>query len=131
MKMAFSIIEFLTQVSIGLFVGSLIAIPLVLLLWKRKIKKIRKTIPKDMRDQINIFRTNERRVEDERKEREQARKDRRNQRAADAIKSNNRNTIENVAGRKGFGELRNIPKTNVDFTKRTKPNTKGNWPSFE
>jgi len=131
LNMAFSLIESITKVMIGLIIGGVIGIPITIIIWKRKMKKIKRSMPKNMEEKIKIFKISEKGVEDERIKKEKLREDRRNQRAADTIKSINGNTIKNLTGREITGGKRELPKANVDFIKRTKSSSKGNWPSFE
>ena len=131
LKMAFSIIELLTRIAIGLIVGGIIAVPIVIIIWKLKMRKIKKDMPENMEKKVKEFKINERRVEDEKRNREDFKKTRRNQRAADAIKSDTWNSVKDL-GRGGLLERsREIPKTTPSFVKRTKSDSKGNWPSFE
>lgn len=129
--MVFSIVEFFTKIVIGFFVGGLIAVPVVLIIWKLKMRKIRKSIPENIEEKIKEFKNNERRVEDERRKREQTRKDRRNQRAADTIKPGTGNSIKDSTRRNVIERRGSISKTTPASVKRTKPDSKGNWPSFE
>jgi len=131
LKMAFSIIEFLTKIIIGLFVGGLISAPIVYIIWKRKMKKIRKSIPENMEEKIKEFKEIERRTEDEKRKQEGLKRTRRDQRAADTIKSNNGIPVKNLRRRSIIEGSREIPKTTPDSIKRTKPSSKGDWPSFE
>lgn len=126
-----SILEFISQIGIGMFIGGLITIPIVLLWWKFKERKIKKNVPKDMPEQINKFREDERRLEDERSK--DAREFRRTNELVEQYKRNKylgvgKSEFEESAlsstGGGSIERLGEIPTTETDSVKRSKPSTK-------
>lgn len=114
-----SIVLFLKKLLIGMIVGAIIAVPVVLLWWKLKTRKIKRNIPPNMKEKIIAFKENERRTEYERERRNQLERDRRNQLARDVYKP--AGSPKNVPGRGSTGENRTIPTAKTNSAGRAEP----------
>ena len=95
------------------------------------MRKIKKSIPKNMGEKIKEFKELERRTEDVKRKQEELKRTRRNQRAADTIKPNNGNPVKDLRRGSIIERSGEIPKTTSDSISRTKPSSKRDWPSFE